>query len=285
MIRLIASDLDGTLLTQFGRVSEYTVQTIKAVQEKEVRFVVCTGREYQSAQMIVGGSGISCDYICNSGATWVDYQGTVLYNVSMQPQMVRQVWELLQEEQMMTQIVTDHGQAVRQGRQEVEDYLRNVMFPALMKASGMDYREDIERFLANFLTEYPMEKIFDGEVPAYKIMTASMDLEQIIRVRQKLSQYPLSVVSTSPLNLEISDLQARKGIAVQSYAERFGIAPEEILILGDSENDINMFEVPFAHRIAMGNADQIIKDKATFITRTNREDGAAYAMQKFVLNS
>ncbi len=283
MIRLIASDLDGTLLTQFGRVSEYTAQTIKEIQEKDVRFVVCTGREYYSANMIVGASGVACDYICNSGATWVDEQGTVIHNVSMQPDMVRTVWDLLMEEHMLTQIVTDGGQAVPQNRAEVTEYLKNILFPALSKASGMDYGHDLDRFLAGYLTEYPMERIFSGAAPAYKIMTVSMDREQMARVRAKLADLPLSVVSTSPINLEISGLEARKGIAVQSYAQRFGISPEEILVLGDSENDINMFEVPFAHRIAMGNADQIIKDRATFITKTNREDGAAYAMRRFVL--
>lgn len=285
MIRLVASDLDGTLLTQFGRVSDVTAETVKKIQEKGVRFVVCTGREYHSAGMIVGSSGILCDYICNSGATWVDRNGEVTHNVSMNPEIARTVWDILQEEHMVAQIVTDGGQAVTMTLEELTDYLTNVLFPAFARVSGMEYNRDLDQFIAGYLTEYPMEKIFCGEAPAYKIMTATMDSEQMKRVRAKLAGMPLSVVSTSPVNLEISGLEARKGIAVQAYAQQLGISAEEIMILGDSENDINMFEVPFAHRVAMGNADSMIKDKATYITGTNREDGAAAALRKFILEA
>ena len=86
-----------------------------------------------------------------------------------------------------------------------------------------------------------------------------------------------------PYFLEILDKRVNKGTGVKSLADALGIKPDEIMALGDQENDIAMIE--FAGMgVAMDNAIPSVKEVANFVTKSNLEDGVAYAIEKFVLN-
>ena len=84
MIRLIASDMDGTLLNAQGQMSERTVREIKKVQENGVIFAVCTGRIYSSARTEPEKHGIHCSYLCNSGAQIFDESGKLLRSIPLE---------------------------------------------------------------------------------------------------------------------------------------------------------------------------------------------------------
>ena len=91
-----------------------------------------------------------------------------------------------------------------------------------------------------------------------------------------------TVLKSAPYFLEILDKRVNKGTGVKSLADALGIKPEEIMALGDQENDIAMIE--FAGMgVAMDNAIPSVKDVANFVTKSNLEDGVAYAIEKFVL--
>ena len=92
-----------------------------------------------------------------------------------------------------------------------------------------------------------------------------------------------TVMKSSPYFLEILDKRVNKGTGVKSLAEVLGIEPDEIMALGDQENDIAM--IAFAGvGVAMDNAIPAVKAAADFVTKSNLEDGVAYAIEKFVLN-
>ncbi|MDU5544316.1 MAG: Cof-type HAD-IIB family hydrolase, partial [Clostridium perfringens] len=93
----------------------------------------------------------------------------------------------------------------------------------------------------------------------------------------------LEVVSSSPSNFEVMNKGTSKGRAVKVLADILNINREEIMCLGDSENDLSMIE--FAGLgVAMGNAEEFLKEKADYITDTNENDGVAKAIEKFVLD-
>ncbi|MGL5244586.1 MAG: HAD-IIB family hydrolase, partial [Sarcina sp.] len=92
----------------------------------------------------------------------------------------------------------------------------------------------------------------------------------------------LEVVSSSLNNFEIMAEGTSKGKAVKALAERLGVKREEIMCIGDSENDLSMIEYAGVG-IAMGNALDMLKEKATFVTKSNNEHGVARAIEKFIL--
>ena len=109
------------------------------------------------------------------------------------------------------------------------------------------------------------------------------------RLDQAVSQIPdeirsrYTIMKSAPYSLEILDKRVNKGEGVKVLAEKLGIARENVMTLGDQENDIAMLEYA-GLGVAMGNAIDSVKAISQFVTKSNREDGVAYAVEKFVLN-
>ena len=92
-----------------------------------------------------------------------------------------------------------------------------------------------------------------------------------------------TVLKSAPYFLEILDKRVNKGTGVKSLADVLGIKPEEIMAIGDQENDIAMIEYA-GIGVAMDNAIPSVKEVANFVTKSNLEDGVAFAIEKYVLN-
>ena len=92
----------------------------------------------------------------------------------------------------------------------------------------------------------------------------------------------LDVTSAFLGNLELTSKTAQKGGALRKLAAHLGAAPEETMAIGDSFNDLDMLRAA-GTAVAMGNAEPIVKETADFITKSNDEDGVAYAIEKFAL--
>ncbi|BCQ42483.1 hypothetical protein ERHA55_00100 [Erwinia rhapontici] len=91
-----------------------------------------------------------------------------------------------------------------------------------------------------------------------------------------------TILKSSPYFLEILNKQVNKGAGVKALADRLGLQREEVMALGDQENDLAMLE--FAGTgVAMGNGIDAVKAIAQFVTTSNLEDGVAVAIEKFVL--
>ena len=92
----------------------------------------------------------------------------------------------------------------------------------------------------------------------------------------------IAVASSFPTNLEITDVRAQKGPVLREYAGSLGYTMDEIMVLGDSLNDLSMISMDFGATVAMENGDQEVKRAAKYITKTNREFGVAYAIRELI---
>ena len=90
-----------------------------------------------------------------------------------------------------------------------------------------------------------------------------------------------TVLKSAPYFLEILDKRVTKGTGVKSLADALGIQPEEVMAIGDQENDIAMIEYAGVG-VAMDNAIPAVKEAANFITKSNLEDGVAYAIENML---
>ncbi len=103
----------------------------------------------------------------------------------------------------------------------------------------------------------------------------------ITRIPQEVKE-KYTVLKSAPYFLEILDKRVTKGTGVKSLAEVLNIQPEEVMAIGDQENDIAMLEYA-GIGVAMKNAIDAVKEAANVVTRSNLEDGVAYAIEKFAL--
>ena len=83
MIRLFASDMDGTLLNDKGYISDRTINAVKKLQKHGIHFIVNTGRDYRAAKRELDAASLSCDMICHSGACTYDVHGNGFHIASL----------------------------------------------------------------------------------------------------------------------------------------------------------------------------------------------------------
>ena len=117
MIRLVASDMDGTLLGQDGRISDRTAQTIRQMRASGCEFVVCTGRGYEDARRPLEEQAIDCDVICMNGAKVCDRTGNAIFKQELSYEQVRAVLTC-REPGMLFDFMTNEGSVTISTREE-----------------------------------------------------------------------------------------------------------------------------------------------------------------------
>ena len=125
-----------------------------------------------------------------------------------------------------------------------------------------------------------VEGFLDSNTDILKIMTYHEDAQYIKELKEKLKNIEgVAVASTFANDIEISNIQAQKGLILAKVIEKMGIKKEEVIVLGDSFNDYSMF-TEFENSFAMENAIPEIKEIAKYITDSNDNDGVAKAIYK-----
>ena len=144
----------------------------------------------------------------------------------------------------------------------------------------------MERYIRSTRTrrKYLTEKIREEKIGMEKLHLIFADTrERDCREKELQQMFPnLSICHATPFNIEIISGRAGKGNALVALGKILGIKREEIMACGDAPNDWNMLEMA-GLPVVMANADEETKKKAAFITKSNEEDGVAYAVEQFVL--
>ena len=142
-----------------------------------------------------------------------------------------------------------------------------------------DYR-DIQD---EFGTLADMDELEAAKAPIYKLFLYSEDKEMLDELKLRLEKNKdIAVASSFPTNLEITDVKAQKGPVLKEYIESLGYTMDEVMVLGDSLNDLSMIEMNFGATVAMANADPEVKSAAKYITKSNAEFGVAYAIEELL---
>lgn len=279
MIRLVASDMDGTLLAPDGTVTGRTADTIKRLQRAGIGFVVCTGRAYEDARAPLDARGISCDMICMNGAAVYDREGKCLFSRELEEEQIRWVLDVCRTEEPVFDFMTDQGSCTITPVSRFRDYCDRGLLLPMAEELSPEYIKSRFRFLSP-------EELFGSKLHFYKMSVIHENSLTLNRIKDRLMERnTLAVASSHSTNLEITDSGAQKGLALLQYAGRRGIKEREIMAVGDSENDRSMLSLPLGFTVVMENAMESMKRAARCQTRSNREDGAAYAMEMLALEN
>ncbi|MFZ7942453.1 Cof-type HAD-IIB family hydrolase [Neobacillus sp. 19] len=280
MIKMIASDMDGTLLNSVQQISEENKAAILKAQAKGVEFVVATGRSYQEATYVLEEAGLKCPVICVNGAEVRSKEGEILSATPISKQLAREVAATLGELDVYFEVYTDQGACTVDADKAVNVLVDIVMSAnpeadrdEITHAAGARLRDGLVKVIDNY------EILFaDENIQLYKMLVFSFDAEKLAAANTALAAFEdLAVAASGDENLEITNKQAQKGIALESLAEASGIDISETMAIGDNFNDVSMFERA-GRAIAMGNASFEIKALCDDITDTNNEHGVAKAI-------
>ena len=269
-IRVIAMDMDCTLLTSEKTISPVTVEALKKAQEKGVYITLCTGRLESHGVVIAADAGLTCGAIGSNGCSVWDYRTrSVVRERCMKPEdaaLVRRITD------RYPNVVYDiHGRG-RVTNSVGSHSILEKFGDTLQNDFGIYYgvgRQDVDDALQNPVYKYFLHKFVSPE--------------QREEVRRALEQIPgIYVTASGPKNLEIMPRGVDKGTGIADLSDYLGIGPENVMVFGDFDNDMAMF-LKAGYPVAMGNGTEEIKNAAFYVTDTNDNDGIAKAVEKFVL--
>ena len=271
-VKLIVSDIDGTLVGKSGKVTQRLKAAFRACEKKNIPIVLASGRTFFGARAVAVEAGLNAPVIsANGGRLDLDIykDDAPFYEDTLDKETSMKVYRRLKEAGcFMTSYVGKNIYVLN----ETNGYGSECAWKS-EAVKGLDYviMDDEERFLR------------EGTVAPYKYEAYSDDSSLMDKLRNEFSDIGLSVSSAFPFNLEILSPGGGKGRAIRALAEKMGIAMDEVMALGDGSNDLGMLEVS-GIPVAMGNAVEVLKKAAKYIAPDVDEDGAAIAIEKFALS-
>jgi len=285
LIKVIASDMDGTLLDNDHMLNERTIAAVKAAQKAGIRFMISTGRSFKQVEYVMKDVGIKCDYIVSSGAEIRNADNEILQSSCMNIKDCRDVYEILKQYDVTCIFGGEDGDwcigSTREREQELIDHIRT-FHPNLSEGECRE-SELFQFMMQNTKAVSSFEELEKAGTKIIKVFAMSNDLELLKTVDTELQKNPnIAVAASFENNLEVTDYHAQKGIALKTYIESLGYTMDEVMVFGDSMNDYSMLSMDFGATIAMENGMQKIKDAAKYITKSNAEDGVAYVIEELL---
>lgn len=281
MIKIIASDMDGTLLNNKMEISDGNAAAIKAAQAAGIQFLIATGRGITEAKPLVTSHGLDTDFITINGALVLDRHNQPLSSVPIQNERVKVIVDLLKTGDFYFELVTDQGpyseSRVRR-IQNVADLLVVLNPDQPYKIAVALAAARLELMNINYIdTFYDLLKKPDLHV--YKIIAFDKRGQKAFaQVKAELADLGhLAVTSSSDNNIEINDSGAQKGMALARYAALKNIPMSQVMAIGDNLNDASMIQAAGVG-VAMANAVPEIKAMADKTTDFNTRDGVAKAI-------
>ena len=285
MIKLIASDMDGTLLNSNHKIPQNNIELIKFAQKNGIEFVVATGRAYYEALPSLNDENIKCDVISFNGGIIYDKNGNIINITPMKLKDLYYTIEILKSLDISYQLYTKNTIYTKSIETDITAYID------LIRANGEEpneqhLRQEAKNRLAlGHITEVDNIELYlnQEDNPAIKVIGISNDLEKLKHATELLSGNDnISVTSSGANNVEIMDKKATKGEALKIVADIHDINLKNAIAIGDNLNDQAMLDI-VEYSIAMKNGNKELQKTAKFITeKTNSEGGVADSVMKLL---
>ena len=270
-IKLIAIDMDGTLLNKQNLLTERNRKAIEMAKDKGIEVVIATGRVLKSA--IYYSKDLELDsYIaaCN-GAVVVDKDFKKIVDRPISKSDIKRVMELGNEMGIYFHFYNEDTFFTKTYVKEIVDYYTPTTERLKGQSIDISLYESVDSITSN------------KDLKVYKFLFIDKDQEKLISLRDRLNEYGSIEISKSWRdNLEVMDKGVSKGSAIEILCNKLRISKDEVMAIGDNENDLSMIKMAGVG-VAMDNAEAILKQHADFVTSCNDKDGVALAIEKFAL--
>ncbi|MCG8500240.1 MAG: Cof-type HAD-IIB family hydrolase [Firmicutes bacterium] len=262
--KLLAIDLDDTLLRHDLTISQRNIKAIQRAVDKGVKVTLASGRATLSVAHYLDVVGLDLPVVTYQGARVVDTRnGQVMYKKELACSQAMPIIELAEKMNIHCNIFVDDIIYVEKMTKWAEAY-RSLSKTMPMKAIGK---------LSAFL---------DGPTTKIILIDEHERLKAIKPQAEALCGEEMNVFFSKPFYLEFTNKYGTKGAAVKFLGEHLGIKQEEIMAIGDTYNDISMIEYA-GLGVCMSNGPDEVKQLADYVALSNEEDGVAHTIEKFIL--
>lgn len=260
--KLIAVDIDGTLLNSKGELTQKTKEKIVEAVNEGVVFTISTGRPIQGVMPLVEKIGLDIPLITYNGSMVLKAKTMeIIYSRSLMAEDSKKIFQIGSDWDMTMMIWSDNKLYSNKENEKSGHYSQITNTPLIVVKS----MEEVEAGVTKFLWYEDENKI----------------KEFMPDLIGRLNSKTVSVHTSRPYFLEFVDSMASKAIAIEKLGEVYDIKREEVIAIGDSYNDISMLEYA-GMGIAMDNAPDDIKKIADYVTKSCDDDGVAHAIDRFI---
>jgi len=260
--KLIAVDMDGTLLNSKGEITETTAEAIRMAVEKGIIFTISTGRPIQGVEKYNSLLHLKGPVITYNGAMIVNAEShEILFRQELVRSDAKQIWEMgLQYDTTMC-IWSNNRLYSNKWNDKIHDYKKlSGVEPILLK----DFETLPDMGITKILWYDEVERIEDF----MRVLSPDMFSE-------------VSYCTSKPTFLEFFSSKVSKSVAMKKIGEIYNITRDEMVAIGDGLNDLSMIQYA-GLGVAMGNAEEEVKRNSQFVTTTNDEDGVRLVIEKLI---
>ena len=272
MIKLIAIDMDGTLLNEKKHIEKAQKEAIHEAIEAGIKIVLCTGRPLY---------GI-LPFYKELGLHELDQEGYVILNNGCSVHKTKD-WELIE----CGEITPDDMEHLYKFSEKYDINFTLVDEMHYFNIGRKPTKELImdAQFVFSDITDITLEEAKSEKYKIVKVMFLG-DPEEMKKFQTEyedtIKERYEGVLSQSYV-YEVLPKGYNKGTGLKNLAEKLGIKQEEVMAIGDGNNDVEMLEYA-NYGVAMGNASELARNAAKYTTDTNENDGVAKAIRKYALN-
>lgn len=271
-IKLIALDMDGTVLDSKSEITAPTIMAISEVMAQNIHVVLCTGRTLSELKMVLRALPDTRYFICSNGANVYDIAGgKTIYKDLLENKKIYEIYRLLSGFDTMFEIYADYKIYLNEYCwNHPEEY--GAGFLKKQMAESRTPVADLRSFLQTFSD------------PAEKLNIFFRNREERKSAWDMCSGLDVALTSSIHENIEVNSSTSNKGKALTYLCRYLGISVDQTAAIGDSINDISMMQAA-GFKVAMGNAIPEVKRIADVVTESNDRDGVAVALYRYVLHT
>lgn len=263
MIKMIATDIDGTIYSLKGGFSPKVRECINKLTQNDIKVVLVTGRMHSSAIHVAKELGLDTPVISYQGGLIKDCNNKTLYQRNLPCDYAKKIIKWARKNKVHINLYIDDKLYVEEDNETIKYYTH-------------------DKFIDYTVCSFDSMKIENvNKVLAIDINDADRVTSWVNELKK---QYPeLYIVKSTPYFCEIGSPEAKKSCGVEFLCNLWNIKKEEVLTIGDQNNDIDLIQAG-GIGVAMGNATDELKACADFITDTVENDGFVKAVDKFVFS-
>lgn len=267
--KLIALDMDDTLLTSKKSISDHNKSAIKQALQKEIKVVLCSGRTHNAVvdyAKELGIEGPDQYMITNGGAIIENMEGKIIFQRTMSNSFYREFVQFIEDNNLFYNVVDNEGRTYTSNTDFIDKY---TITQAFENDNGL-------------ILKGPNQLPKDFEIVKAIINGDAAKLDSISSMVHQRFDDEYFVVRTGEGFLEIFPKDVNKGEAIKALTKHLQIGLDNVIAMGDRDNDIPMLSIAGCG-VAMGNALPDVKKAAKFVTDDNNHSGVGNAIEKYAL--
>lgn len=262
-IKLIATDIDGTILKHNFEFNQEVKDCIKDLTKHGVKVVLVTGRMYPATKHLAEELGLDTPVVCYQGGL-VRHKDEILYERNLSPKSAQDIINWARKNNIHTNLYINDELYVENNNPTIQRYIK----------------QGVPHFKIKSFDEVKLERI-------NKILLIDYEDENKVTMWKEyleIKHQDVHFIKSTPHYCEVCHPEATKACAVNFLKDYWSLDKKEIMTIGDQNNDLDLLSAG-GIKVAMGNATEELKAVADYVTDTVINNGFVKAVEKFVYDS